>query len=154
MINDYNKLSEKEYAKAIELYQQSIKNKMIADILVPLQNQLTDFCKENDLLIDSKPAIVLDVFQQNNKKYAIALCAYPNSKTESKVKCFESSKALLDWKLFDLNQNGIDSMLNVHQQLIHSITFFTDFDIEKLYNLAEELENFDESKVSGQFDSL
>ena len=41
-------------------------------------------------------------------------------------------------------------MLNVHQQLIHSITFFTDFNIEKMYNLAEELENFDESKVSGQ----
>lgn len=154
MINDYNKLSEQERTKAIKLYQQSIKNKMIASFLTPLQNELTDFCKENDLMIDGTSAIILDVFQQDHKNYSIAFCAYPDSETKSKVDSFESAKELLNWKFFDLTKKGIDSMLNVHQQLIHSITFFTDFNIEKMYNLAEELENFDESKVSGQFGSL
>lgn len=154
MINDYNKLSEQEQIKAIELYQQSIKNKMIASNLTPLQDELTNFCKENDLMIDGTPVITLDVFQQSHKKYSIAFCAYPDSEIKNKVDSFESATELLNWKFFDLTKEGIDSMLNVHQQLIHSITFFTDFNIEKMYNLAEELENFDESKVSGQFGSL
>ena len=64
MINDYNKLSEQERTKAIKLYQQSIKNKMIASILTPLQNELTDFCKENDLMIDGPQQLFLTSFNK------------------------------------------------------------------------------------------
>lgn len=154
MINNLYEISRKERTKAIKLYAKSIINLKISSEIYPLQKSVSDYCQENDYMENDEPLISLEVFPQINHQYYFGLCTAPSKKGNEVANKFESKKSLIAWDLFCISKNGIDCFLKRHQQLIKEIGFYSDFNINTLYNLSEYLKNFDYEKVGEQIDCL